>query len=1719
MSKANRDLAIRRMQEIFEFAQTAQADNSLYSELIPRIEHMKKVMASFENSHEKIIAKLNNEQEIEHEDIFRRNFDSQCYAIKKIYSDLNERKLTLSKVVNNSSDVRSPNVKLPKINLPVFDGNFKTWPSFFDLYNTLVHENQLLSKIEKFQYLLTSLNNEPFSLLKSFPLSESNYDSAYATLVQRYQNKRKLAFLYWEEIVNAKLTSDSPCSLRKLLDIFNENLSILGNLNLPVKEWDFVLFYLLLTKLDRNSRQRFELENTSTVIPSFETLKTFIENQCKAFELVDSHTSKGVSSIKRTCLPKYSNAQNQNPKSLSFVVNAEKTSNQKCVLCNDSHVLYRCPSFIDKSPLDRYNFVRNSNMCLNCLSSEHFVQNCHCKRNCRTCGYKHHSLLHYLDKQQKVDPAKPSTSNSNSVNLSVSTTEVLPEQPNEVQVLTNTLSTQTTVILSTALVKILDSYGNYQIVRALIDQGSQANFITENCLRRLGLSRSHLSVPISGVNQMSSLVSKGITTSKIKPMDQSDPVFPFEAIVIPSICKKLPSLDIPRGNWEYISNLKLADPNFNKAHGIDILIGAELYPLVLQDGRLVRPSGQPSALSTVFGWVLTGKVDCQNQSIISSFCVAIDSPLDQIVKRFWELEQVPQITSSSPDDIQCEEIFKSNFHRDNSGRYIVSLPFRGPDPRLGDSRSGALRRFFSLERRFTRNHELATSYKGFMQDYLDCNHMSVVPPPEDPTRVYYIPHHCVFKPESLTTKLRVVFDASAKSTSGLSLNDSLFIGPKLQGDLVSILLRFRLYSVVFTADIRQMYRQILIDNKHRDYQRILWRFSEDEPVQEYCLNTVTYGVSSAPFLAIRTLVQLAQDEQLNYPLASKALSTDMYVDDLVTGSNSVEEALVLKEQFIGLFEQGGFKLLKWASNHPSLLSFPSNLEKQNSLSFDIDSFVKILGLQWQPSADTFSYRVEPIKKNCTKRTILSELARVFDPMGFLSPFTIIAKLLIQTLWTLGIGWDENPPPEILVRWERYKSQLPLLSSIKLKRCITVDSFISCELHGFADSSESSYAASVYLRFLDLFGNYSTNLVCAKSRVAPLKKLSIPRLELCAAVLLSDLIHFVMETYLGKLPISKVFAWSDSTVTLSWIKSPSYRWKTFVANRVAHIQERVSPDCWHHVRSSDNPADCATRGLFPLDLIEFSLWWYGPTWLSTSQENWPSTSDKIYPIEVSSELASEGKKIVLSTFFVIDQFDVLIEKYSSLSTIVHVVAYCRRFIHNVRKHSVNKISSFAFLELNDALLTLVRHVQHTVFQDDISKLKRNQLCSHSLRKLSVFLDENEVLRVGGRLANSSLPFNTKHPALLPREHRLTSLIIKDTHIKYLHPGPQSLQYLLCQQFWILSAKRAIRKVLSNCYKCFRTNPPSVFPLMGNLPSTRVSQVKPFFRVGVDYGGPFTVTLGKHRGAKSYKAYICLFVCFATKAIHLELASDLSSECFLAALRRFVSRRGRCSHIHSDCGTNFVGAYRQILEYMQQAANQDAIQWHFNPPSAPHFGGLWEAGIKSVKNHLSRIVGEQVLTYEEFYTILVQIEAVLNSRPLCPLSSDPNDLAVLTPGHFLTLEPLTAPPSPDVSNLKLNRLSRWQLLQRIHSDFWKRWNREYLHTLHQRSKWSKNPSSINLESLVLIKDDQLPPLRWRLGRVVEVHPGKDGIVRVATVRTSTGLISRPVVKLCPLPVNEN
>lgn len=659
---------------------------------------------------------------------------------------------------------------------------------------------------------------------------------------------------------------------------------------------------------------------------------------------------------------------------------------------------------------------------------------------------------------------------------------------------------------------------------------------------------------------------------------------------------------------------------------------------------------------------------------------------------------------------------------------------------------------------------------------------------------------------------------------------------------------------------------------------------------------------------------------------------------------------------------------------------------------------------------------------------------MFDPLGWIAPVTVAAKIMIQELWRLDLGWDDPLPRPLAERWEALDRDLAGVAGCSVPRWLgTSLSAPAVELHGFSDASQAALGAVLYLRVLDeTLGNARVTLLGAKSKVAPLKKQTIPRLELSAAHLLARLTaHAISVLDLRDAP---VHLWVDSSVALAWIQGAPSRWRDFVANRVAAIHELTPRARWRHVAGVENPADCASRGMLPSELRRCSLWWHGPSWLCGPSVSWPSGAPVV---GIGAELEERVRASALAAAVITEPVPIwdLIGRFSSLRRLVRITGWVRRAVSMFRRTDENSPTRCLLpSELHASEQFWVRATQTAHFSETLDALagSRDLPRSHPLLRLSPFMGDDGILRVGGRLRNAAFDRDAKHPAIIPRDSAFAALIVRDAHQRTLHGGTQATLATLRQRYWVIGGRNAVGTIVRRCVRCARFRAVTAQEMMGQLPRSRVSPSRPFLNTGVDYAGPFELKTFRGRAGRPYKGFLVVFVCFSTSAVHLEMATDYSTQGFLAAFKRFTGRRGICRTLTSDCGTNFVGADAELRRLFRSASRElgdlrhvlaaDGTEWRFNPPAAPHFGGKWEAAVKSVKFHLRRVIGDTRLTYEEFSTFLAQVEAVLNSRPLCALTEDPDDIAALTPGHFLTGGPLTALPEPSLEDISVPRLSR-------------------------------------------------------------------------------------------------
>lgn len=1201
-------------------------------------------------------------------------------------------------------------------------------------------------------------------------------------------------------------------------------------------------------------------------------------------------------------------------------------------------------------------------------------------------------------------------------------------------------------------------------------------------------------------------------------------------LVIENLPIILPPVELNQDIKNSISSFPLADPHCFSENPVHIILGANLPWRILRPGRMLFKNGQILLQETTYGWIIvnfnddTNSLQDQSKYEISAFAKTEELNFD--LEKFWKIEECS--VSNTDEKHVCEALFIETTYLNFDNYFVVQLPFM-EDPRvLGDTRRLALKRLFLLERKLQKNEKLRTMYTEFMREYELLGHMTEVQFEENSDEPsYYIPHLGVLRENSLTTKLRVVFDASAKSSSNKSLNDILHAGPTIQSTLFDILLRFREYPIVVTGDVTKMYRMILVAPEHRKFQRILWRESSTGPIKTYELNTVTYGTSPAPFLAIRSLCEAANQHEATLPLGASHVKKSFYVDDFLGGGKDREEARKVKEEVEKITSSRHFNLRKFASNDPEVLKTDS--AHSEPLYFNDSEDIKVLGLEWHPKTDNFCFTSKDCKVEIglvTKRIILSETSKLFDPLGLVSPIVIRAKMLMQELWQLKLSWDEPVSERLRQEWIQLKNDITILENITVPRHINVSPRTKKLIyHGFSDASKKAYGACIFAVCVE-DGLTTSTLLCSKSRVAPMKTLTIPRLELSAALLLTRLMKMVLAA-VNNHP-QEINLWSDSTDVLYWLQKPACNWQTFVANRVSEIQKFTSEvnAVWRYVPSKDNPADLISRGTSAKGLQNCELWKSGPSWLTLEKEFWP-----IHPQAHLSASVNEEK--IVRAFIGLPSLSLnsLLDRISSLPKLLRIVGYALRFIHNA-KQKEQRITTKVLQpeELEKALKVCVKSAQRQFFSEEINTLMLPNGAlkgSSRLKTLNPLIDSEGLLRVGGRLENSNLTENEKHPMLLPPHHKLTHLIIIEEH-KAMHAAPLALLANIRLKFWPLQGRRLTTRVVNRCVECIRAKPKFSTPLMGPLPAERVVAAPAFTSVGIDFTGPIRLKSSTKVATLNRKAYITVFVCYVTKAVHLDISADLSTETFINTFKRFISRRGMPHVIFSDNAKTFVAADKYVQKCFDRILQDPIllnflstkrIKWKFSPPYSPHFGGLFEAAIKSFKFHFRRVVANHSLTIEEAQTVVVQIESVLNSRPMTPLSSDPNDLTALTPGHFIIGRPFTALPGDvPIQSYPASRrdlLIHYKQVNTVQIAFWKRWSTEYLQSLQTFPKWYKKTQGIKQGSLVIVRDKLSLPMCWPLARVVKLHPGKDGISRVATLRTRGGLIIRATTELSAFP----
>ncbi|XP_073835298.1 uncharacterized protein isoform X2 [Musca autumnalis] len=1124
----------------------------------------------------------------------------------------------------------------------------------------------------------------------------------------------------------------------------------------------------------------------------------------------------------------------------------------------------------------------------------------------------------------------------------------------------------------------------------------------------------------------------------------------------------------------------------------------------------------PIVTTTRLGVVVYGptpgeKVSTKNRALHARMCApSTDSTgncLQQInwmMQNYFDVETLGvKVTTAqllSADDERAMELLKKHTRKVGE-RYECRLLWKQNVPPFPDSFEMALKRLYSVENKMARDIEYGSAYCEKINDYISkgyCRKIEVNELPLNPERVFYLPH---FGVKNVNKKgIRIVFDAAAE-VKNVSLNKCLLSGPDINNSLISTIFKFREAPIAVCGDIKEMFHQVKIAKEDQDCQRFLWRNGDkNKRVETYVMQRMIFGATCSPTIAQYVKNMNANMFEKESPRAVEAIVNRHYVDDYVDCFQTEEEAAKVVKDVVRIHSVGGFELRNIISNSQRVIQACG----ESASGVNDSDFSKIP----------------------TKRQMLSLNMSIYDPFGFVCEFMVASKILMQKVWKSGIEWDEELPSDLYSNWKLWLGELNMLEEFRIPRCYLKDfSNRKVDLHIFADASEEAMATVAYWRVVSEVG-INVSFVMGKSACAPTRYHTIPKLELQAAVMGVRMKDLIVSNHVKS--INKIYFWTDSHTVIRWIHSDHRKYKQYVANRVAEILESSGIHNWNWCPGILNPADEATRAKFPVRYEVDGRWKNGPEFLRLPESQWPSANNIENFLDASdSELRS--KHVVL----VARQCDSVvpdITRFSKYRRYRRTMAWMHRYIQNFcRKFKKVELLKGELSAEEEAWAEqyLCRNVQMEVFADEIADIGLHGHVSKDskLKMLNPVIGPDKLLRVSGRIENAPcLPNHSKNPIILPNQHPFTRLLVESYHLKFCHINKSTVIAEVHLKFWVPSLRRLLNSIQSRCQVCRIRRSKPCQPQMGLLPIDRVTPyVRPFTYTGLDYFGPVTVTIRRQRE----KRWVALFTCLTVRAIHLEIAADLSSDACLLCIRNFINRRGAPLVIRSDNGTNFVGIEKELNgekgfidnNVMTSSLSALGIQWKFNTPANPSEGGAWERLVQSVKKSLNAMLREHSPRFETLQSFLIEAENMINSRPLTHLAVSPEDPDPLTPNHFLLgCANSTQTPAPFEPRLMSLR-KQWRIVKNLRNGMWHQWVREYLPDLTRRTKWCLPTHPLNVGTLVFICDADLPRSQWKRGRIVELFHGKDGVARSAKVNTSSGIYRRPISKLAVLDVDED
>ncbi|XP_055585016.1 uncharacterized protein LOC129737877 [Uranotaenia lowii] len=1611
--------------------------------------------------------------------------------------------------------------------LPLFSGDPEDWTLFSSVYyNT--SQACGYSNVENLSRLQRCLRGPALDAVSSYLLSPSTVPMAMENLTTLYGRPEILVYTLLKKLKETPPPKpdrlDSLISFGMLVQSLVNHIEAgqqTAHLNNPT------LLFELVEKLPVNIQMDWGIYKQQFLEPNLRVFATFMSILIKAATQVtlpksakpDPKGTKSERGKERGFL--HAHAE-QNFTSASEKESREPTTSdpKKCKICSRSgHKIPECTEFHKKTTEERWDLVHSLFLCRTCLYP-HGRRPCKQKKACgeQGCDYKHHPLLHTF---------KPSSPEAGTVN--------------------NHRHAGKSCLYRILPVTLHSKKGSVN-VHAFLDDGSSLTLLEESVANQLGLEGETGMLCLTWTSNVtrdeanSKWVNVDIAGDKKSQQYTLSNIRTVQKLALPSQTLQYKQL---AARYPHLSGLPVTD--YENAIP-KILIGNDNAHLAVPLRRRESAKDSPIATKTRLGWTIHGPVSEHNPTSptysmhICECSIKLDG-LHDLVKRSFAVESLGISRHSDPesnDDIRARQILEATTKR-VAQRFETGLLWRYDVLEFPDSFPMAYKRMLCLERRMQTDAIIGASVKRQISEYIEKGYLREATVLDidntDVRRTWYLPLGVVLNPKK-PGKVRIFCDAAAK-VDGISLNSMLLKGPDLLVSLPKVLFGFRERRIAVCADIREMFHRVLIRDEDINAQRILWREDPSLPPRIFLMKVATFGSTSSPCSVQHVKNLNAREFADRFPEAVECILNYHYMDDFLKSFDDEMEAAKRSLEVKYIHSQAGFEIHSWSSNSKKVLDAvgetdPTSIKKIALCDQTVTASAteRILGMLWLREEDAFTYssNLGHVPEWPTKREVLRVVMSLYDPLGLLSHFIVHGKILIQDIWRTQSTWDEPISETLKARWSQWIDLFQFLGDIRIPRPYfpghSSHELSPLQLHVFVDASESAYACVSYLR-TEINGEIKCALVSAKSKVAPLKTLSIPRLELQAAIIGSRLSKNAVEAH--SLAITRRYFWTDSRTVLAWINSDLRKYNQFVSCRIGEILETTSPCEWRWIPTKLNVADEATKWGTGPEFSSTARWFNGPDFLYGPEKSWPLLPTEL--IEVPEERRSLKREVV-NIHHVPEVIGLTIDwgNFSQWNRLLNAIGYVFRYVHNfcqTSKRLPGRSGHLEQAELIAAEKLIFRTIQNEVYSAEIAilregggrRIKRNS----PLAQLSPFIDIDGVVRIESRISEAAfISYDTRNPIILPKKHHATELIVLWYHRKYLHCNTETIINELRQRFHVSSLRTMVRRIRKQCTHCQVYKASPAVPRMSPLPAARLRAFhRPFSFVGLDYFGPMNIRVGR----STNKRWVALFTCLTIRAVHLEVVHSLTTTSCKMAVRRFVGRRGPPVEIYSDNGTNFLGASNELIEEcrginkeLAETFTNTVTKWCFNPPSAPHMGGAWERLVRSVKTAFFAMTTTKTPNEETFSTILVEAEALVNSRPLTFVSIEDDSQEALTPNHFLLLSSSGAvQPSMTMVDPRLANRDDWNHTRHLVDLFWHRWIKEYLPTIARRTKWFEEVKPIEPGDLVVIIDENRRN-GWIRGRILDVAKGSDGRVRRATVQTSSGILKRPVAKIAVLDIGK-